>query len=522
MKTKRQFVWNALLLTAVTLLIRTVSVSFNVYVSNLVGAEAMGLLSLVSGIYGFAVTLATSGIHLATVRTLAARLEQTKGAENGKCLRASLSYAAFFGTLATLMLALAARPLGVFILKDTRTVRALYMLAFTLLPIALTSVLNGYFVAVRRAWKNAVSQLSEQFLKIMLTSYLLVFVAPKTTEGCVLAILAGGAVSESFSLVLNIVLYLIDKRRFRGITPIRNGRSPAVSRIALPLAISAYARSGLLAIEHILIPRGLLSFGAGNSAALSAYGALHSMALPVVLYPAAVMSAFAGLLIPEITEQESANNHREIRYIAGRVYQMTLLFSIGCAAIMLCFSGKLGNTLYHNPQVADFIRALAPLIPVMYLDTATDALLKGLGQQVYSMNVNILDALTSVICVAIFVPRMGIAGCVLTIYVTELLNLALSITRLLRISGFRPRVFHLVIRPLFAAVGAVSLLELVFRLVPALGALPLFVQIALSALLYVFLLRITGTFAKKDTRWLMGFFRVALPRHGPAKSNFVT
>jgi len=158
----------------------------------------------------------------------------------------------------------------------------------------------------------------------------------------------------------------------------------------------------------------------------------------------------------------------------------------------------------------------------MYLDTATDALLKGLGQQVYSMNVNILDALTSVICVAIFVPRMGIAGCVLTIYVTELLNLALSITRLLRISGFRPRVFHLVIRPLFAAVGAVSLLELVFRLVPALGALPLFVQIALSALLYVFLLRITGTFAKKDTRWLMGFFRVALPRHGPAKSNFVT
>lgn len=34
MKTKQQYLWNALLLTAVTLLMRTVSVGFNVYVSN--------------------------------------------------------------------------------------------------------------------------------------------------------------------------------------------------------------------------------------------------------------------------------------------------------------------------------------------------------------------------------------------------------------------------------------------------------------------------------------------------------
>ena len=40
LKTKRQFFLNAFLLTAVTLLMRTVTVSFNVYVSNRVGAEA--------------------------------------------------------------------------------------------------------------------------------------------------------------------------------------------------------------------------------------------------------------------------------------------------------------------------------------------------------------------------------------------------------------------------------------------------------------------------------------------------
>ncbi len=505
MKTKRQYFLNALLLTAVTLLMRTVSVSFNVYLSNRVGAEAMGLIGLISSVYGFALTLATSGIHLATVRTLAERLERTGGAENGRCLRACLSYAAFFGTVASLLLFVSAAPLGTHVLKDTRTVRALRVLSATLLPIALCSVLNGYFTAVRRAWKNAVAQVLEQGVKIALTIYLLVFAAPKTVEGCVLAILCGGAVAESFSLVLNLFLYALDKRHFQGIKPLKSGQRPAVSRIALPVAISAYARSGLLAIEHILIPRGLSRYGAGNSAALAAYGSLHGMALPVVLYPAAILSSFSSLLIPEITEQHAADNRVEIRYIAGRAYQMTLLFSFGVSAIMIFLSGELGGVLYGSAEVGNFIRMLAPLIPIMYMDTATDALLKGLGEQVYSMNVNIVDALVSVICVAILVPKFGIRGYLITIYITEILNASLSISRLLRVSGYRPRVLPLLCSPLFCGVGATCIARLLLTLLPTptLGGLTLALHITLTAVLYILLLYMCGGFGKKETKWLL-------------------
>ena len=215
MKSKRQYFYNALLMTAVALLMRTVSVSFNVYVSGKVGAEAMGLLSLVGGVFGFAVTLATSGIHLATVRTVAERLGETGGAENKRCLVALFSYALFFGTLATVLLFTFSYPIGVFVLKEPRTVRALRILSATLLPTALGAVFNGYFTAVRRAYKNAISQVTEQAVKIGMTTYLLVIIAPKTVEGSVLAIFVGGAVSECLSLLLNIFLYLLDKRHYR-------------------------------------------------------------------------------------------------------------------------------------------------------------------------------------------------------------------------------------------------------------------------------------------------------------------
>lgn len=505
MKTKQQFFYNALLLTAVTLLMRTVSVAFNVYVSNRVGAEAMGLLALVSSVYGFATTLATSGIHLATVRTVAARLEQSGGAENKRVLRACLAYAASFGTLSMLLLLAFSRPIGVMLLKDVRTVRALQMLAFTLPPIALTTVMNGYFTAVRRAWKNALAQVSEQAVKITFTGYLLVVVAPKTVEGSVLAILLGGAVAESLSLLFNTVLYLFDKRRFRHVKEIKNGKSVRVASVAMPVAISAYMRSGLLAIEHILIPRGLSAYGAGNGAALAAYGTLHSMALPVVLYPAAILSSFSALLIPEVTEQESAGNKREIRYIAGRAYQLTLLFSVGVSAIMLLLSRELGTVLYDSEEVGRYIALLAPLLPVMYLDTATDAMLKGLGQQVYSMNVNIADALISVIAVALLVPRMGIAGYLVTIYITELFNAAFSILRLLKVSGFRPRFASLFLRPLLAAVGAAAMARLIFSLLSlTAGSAGLALHIGIIGLFYSLLLLMLGGFGRADVKWLLG------------------
>ena len=526
MKTKRQYLYNALLLTLVTLLMRTVSVSFNVYVSNRVGAEAMGLLSLVSGIYAFAITLATSGIQLATVRTVVGEEDCRHDLRARQKLRACLLYAAFFGILASVLLLTLAVPIGKFVLKETRAIRPLRMLSLTLLPIALTSVLNGYFTAVRRAWKNAVAQITEQVVKITFTGYLLVIVSPKTIEGSVLAILMGGAVSESLSLLFNWILYLHDKHYFT-----KGERLPKVNlslgckqvaAIAMPVAISAYVRSGLLAIEHILIPRGLIAYGAGNSAALAAYGALQSMALPVVLYPAAILSSFASLLIPEVTQQEAIGNKREIQYIAGRVYQMTLLFAIGVGGGMLFLSGELGQTLYGSNEVSGFIKALAPLIPIMYLDTATDAMLKGLGQQVYSMNVNIIDALVSVLSVAVLVPHFGILGYLITIYITEILNAALSVSRLLYISGFRPKLLALFVRPLLSIVGATSLVNLAikaFGFSTISAGLSLVLHITMISLIYFLLLFLTGSFSKDDSRWLIRSFLPSFKHNKPLSKD---
>ncbi len=102
------------------------------------------------------------------------------------------------------------------------------------------------------------------------------------------------------------------------------------------------------------------------------------------------------------------------------------------ALFLFLFSDMLGLAIYKSHAAGHYIRILAPLVPVMYTDMSIDGCLKGLGQQVWSMGINILDALTGLLLVWWLLPHYALAAYIGIIYFTEILNFALSLARLRR------------------------------------------------------------------------------------------
>jgi stage V sporulation protein B len=80
---------------------------------------------------------------------------------------------------------------------------------------------------------------------------------------------------------------------------------------------------------------------------------------------------------------------------------------------------------------------LAPLIPLIYVDLVTDGCLKGLGQQMWNMWINILDALCGVLLVYTLLPTYALTAYICIIYFNELLNFTLSFSRLLKVAKIR-------------------------------------------------------------------------------------
>lgn len=462
MKKAKLFIVNGILMTAVSLIIRTVGVAFNAYVSNKVGASAMGLYSLIMSIYFFAVTFATSGVNLAATRMVAEALGRSDCREARRAMNRCIVYSLCFGLCGGAVLFIFADFIGVTLLGDARTVNGIHLLSLSLAPLALSSAMTGYFTAVRRVVKNAADALFEQFVKIAVCTFLLLLLMPKGMEYACLALVGGGTVAEICSFLLMLTLFLTDRHRHLRCGKAESGAAGrALTKkllgISLPVALSAYARAGLVTVEHALIPRSLMKSGATRDSALASYGLVYGMVLPVVLYPSAVTGAFASLLVPEFAEFAVKKDAALIRSTARRVISAVLIFSVGTAGIMSCFSHELGILIYGSAEAGRYIRMLAPLIPVMYLDTAVDAMLKGLGQQVYSMGVNIADAAVSVLLVWLVVPGYGIDGYVAAIYFCELLNGILSLYRLVYLTDVRINYLRTLVLPLLAAASSALL-----------------------------------------------------------------
>lgn len=501
----KEFLHNGLILTGASLLMRTVSVCFNAWISNRVGAEVMGLLSLVFSVNVFAVTFATSGVNLGCTRLVAEALGKNRPAEVRGAVWRCFWYSLAFGSAACVLVVLLAPFLADRVIGDARTLSSLRLLGVSLVPLSLSSALSGYFAAVRRVKKSAAAQIAEQAVRIGVCSAGLALLAPAGAEYACMAIVAGGSVAELSSFALLLVLYLIDRHRhFPDKRPACPGMTGRLLHISLPVAVSAYARSGLVSLEHLLIPLGLQKSGLSRSEALSSYGILNSMVLPVILYPAAITGAFASLLVPEMAESRAAGDTERINRVAARVLRITLAFALGCSGILCTLSREFGLVIYGSGEAGRYIRVLAVLVPVMYLDGAVDAILKGLGQQVYTMGVNIADAGLSVILVWFLLPREGIWGYVAVIYITELLNDILSLYRLVSLLQMRLNLFRQILLPLLCVVLSGVLSRFVFDLMPGFFNTPLSLCLhtVIMAGTYFLGLLFTGALAPEDRHLL--------------------
>jgi stage V sporulation protein B len=392
-------------------------------------------------------------------------------------------------------------------LHDPRAAQPLRILAFSIPACALSAALGGYCNAAGAALPYAAAQLLEQGFKILLTLFAMnnlpqigffFGIDSSGSEAVCIAMAIGITVAEWISLCMSLGVYGMWGKRLKR-THGKKTSLRALMRIALPDGLGASARGILLTAEHLLIPPGLRKSGAGSEEALAAYGTIHGMTLPLLLYPSAILSSLTGLLIPEIARLRSQGHRRRITDVSSRLIHLTLCFSIGAAAVFYAFAPQLSAAIYGDTDSADSIRLLSPLVPAMFLDMTIDGLLKGLDEQRSVMNYNILDSALCVIMVLLVLPPFGVKGYYIILYAAELINLALSANRLLSVSDAHLSLRESIIKCILCAGAAWGVTRMLFVRAAA-GMSPLFGAVLLifwmTLLYFVFL----NTISRKGNR----------------------
>ena len=400
---------------------------FNIYIAKHIGSECSGIFGIISSIYIFTITFANSGISLATTRIIGDEIDKGNLSKCNLAIKKCILYSLFFGLLACSFLIVFGKFISATLLHGKLSKNPIYLMAISLPFVSITSAFYGYFSGIRKAYKTSFTQIISTIIKFIIV-YLLFYINPASNieDSCTFLILAN-TISAFLEFLFTYILYFFEKKRSKKFIYDNTKYFARIIKIAFPVAITSYIRSGLSTLKHILIPLRLEKFNLSCSVSLSQYGLIHGMTLPVLLFPSFFINSFAGLLIPEFARYNLKKDYIKMKKVINFIFKFVAVFSIIIICIFLLYNDEISYWIYNNYNIAKYIFILSPIIIFIYLDNVIDCILKGLDEHVNVMICNIADLFLSTTLIYFLLPIYGINGYILVVYISEIFNFSISL-----------------------------------------------------------------------------------------------
>lgn len=416
---------------------KSIGMAFNIYVSNRIGSEAVGTFSLVMSVYMLFVTFATSGLSLACTCIVSEEFANGNFVNGLKAVRSCIFFSLLLGLGSSILIILFSNIISVYWLKSMVSYIPLCLISIGLPFIGLSSVLNGYFSAVRKGYKTAIAQVFELVIKIFFTLVLLYFYQNKNVESICICLILADVISEIFSCIFIFILYMRDRVKYCENVITQIAFKKKIFKITFPVSVTSYIRSSLSTFKQFIIPSRLMLFGLSYSACLSEYGKINGMTMSILLFPSVFIMSFSNLLIPEFASLFAKQYKKRILDVCRKVFGITSMFSISICIIFFLFADQISLMFFHSLECSKYIKILSPLVLFMYPDNIIDSMLKGLNKQFNVMFCNILDLVLTISILYFLLPVLGIVGYLLAIVVSEIFNFCVSYFHLYKSTGFK-------------------------------------------------------------------------------------
>lgn len=438
------------LLTAVSLFSQAVGFVYRVFLSRMVGSEIMGLYQLIMPVSSVLMSLTAVGFTVAC-SNLSARYRATGNLRAaGQTVRTCV-----WGFLcAFAVVALIAAPLSdaisVYLLGDARSRLGLLLLLPCVLLTGLENIHKHSFYGAGNVRPPAFTEICEQVIRSGAVLGLLWVFLPQNPERTVGLIVCGMILCEIFSAVTLTLLY----RRFLGRAPAGPGVNPKVLRrkvlhIAVPIGWTSLLGNLMGCATAVIIPQRLVRAGQEVSAAMSQFGVMCGMTMPLLSLPTAFISAMGLVLLPRLAQSAALGRTDLCREQADRAITATAFLIFPSAALLAVLAPPLARVLFREESAGAFALPLTVGVALSCLEAVLAFCLNGLGKQTTT-------ARNSLACGAVQLfltwqrmgaPGVGLRGYVEALLVSTLLGIALHWRALRKAIGLRARPFLWLVAP---------------------------------------------------------------------------
>ena len=505
---RKSIITGALMLTAAGLVTRVLGFVYRIYMSNTIGAEGMGLYQLIMPAYSLAWSIACSGFTTTISKIVAQENAAQEYGNMGRALKQALAITGIIAGVLTCAFFFGADAIGLMIFHDTRTVMPIRILSAAIPFMTAGSCIRGYFLGLRETTEPALGQVLEQCVRMGVIYAIAPLFVPRGLEYACAAAVVGIVAGECIAFFFSSFSYVSFKRKHHLVKPPTKSSAHMLTLLvsmALPLTANRITGSFLSMWENTLIPQKLREFGMTQTEAISAYGRITGMALPLIFFPSALLTALAVTLVPAISEAIAADNHARIRATAAKSILFTNIIGFCATALFLVLPDELGQVIYRQ-DLGSLLFFLGILCPFWYVNIPLGGILNGLGKQRFIFRNSLLSSAVNIGFVYFFVPRYGIAAFLAGWFLSLLGVTLVSLREIKKETGLQLDRARCLAKPLLAALAAGLTTELVTnRVIAALfsGYFALFASAGVLVGLYVLLVILLGCVSWTELRGMV-------------------
>ena len=455
---KSKLLRDTAILTAFQLILDSAALLFNAFITRQLGAQAIGILSLIGSFLGLAGILSNGNAFLCTSRLIAE--ETGRGGDPNRVLLHGIKLCLMLSGAVSGIILMLTEPISRRFFSGADMGAALRVMPVILVTGAVGACLKGYFNACRRTWVTAVSDVIEFAVKSAVIAVLTIRLkAPDEASVCrvmISGIVGGNAVS----LLFLTILYMKFHVRGNGRTSLSFGK---YAGLAFPIMGGGVLTAVLSSTNDALIPFCLRQFGDSANQALGSFGVFEAIVIPTLFFPSVVLCSMSGIIVSESARAAAAGDKRRIKSLAERIIGYTLMFAVFASAVLMRFGMDIGERLGGGEEAGRLITIIAPVVPFIYMEIVLEAMIKGMGQQNFSSLNYLAEYAVRISVVLIFVPRFGLYGVVASYYTSNVLGNCSRFIRLLRTTGTGFRPIRTIIMPMICAFLSMGTTELLMR-----------------------------------------------------------
>lgn len=497
-----RFLKGATLLAGATIVSKLIGALYRIPLTNILGAEGIGLYQLIFPLYALVLTLSSGAVPNAVAIVVSGAyssdIESAK-----KRMSISLRVITIIGIGFAVLMACLAYPLSL-LQRNEEAVFGYLAIAPAVAVVSAVSVYRGYFQGKKNMRPTSISNIVEGVVKLVVGLLAAWLLKPLGTLYSVIGALVGVTVSEIVTL---IVLGGIFKKtegklpRLKDSGDYKDGLK-SVLRVSVPMAICGVIANLTQFIDSVAVVPFLEYVGKSASEATKEYGLFSGPVSSLISLPVVVGICLSVAIIPSVSTDK---NNLDIDGIKGKTSSaVKLALSIGLpfAAFFAVAAEGIISCLYPTFSAeevgvtATLLRITSVSCSALLLGQILVAVMQALGYIKIPIRNYAIGAVVKVTLDFFLMPYIGVYGVAVASAVNAVLTLVLNAVSYIRLTG-RPTLSIKVVAAIVLSTSIISAVGVVlveFSL-PAVGAI---VSGAVGVALYIVLVATFGVFSDEE------------------------